>query len=299
MKIAVSFLSCKKINKAIQKIDYTDADYVHVDVVDNRFVKGRKISVRKLKKMNTLTSKRLDVHLMVKKPKKYIEKLALLNVERIVFHVETMKNIDTNLSYIHSFGVKNGLAINPNTDVEILRPFLDKIDTILVMSVFPGYGGQAFIEETIERVEAIRKMIDESGNKILLAVDGGIKLNEAANLTKADMIISGSFITESDNYQEQINKLRKVSVREVEYSQEDVLDQIKKDLEKVKEDKPKKRITKVSKKEPKEKKVKETKEAKKATKKDEKKEVKEKKTTKKETKTKESTKTKTKTKKEK
>lgn len=286
MKIAVSFLSCKKINKAIQKIDYTDADYVHVDVVDNRFVKGRKISVRKLKKMNTLTSKRLDVHLMVKKPKKYIEKLALLNVERIVFHVETMKNIDTNLSYIHSFGVKNGLAINPNTDVEILRPFLDKIDTILVMSVFPGYGGQAFIEETIERVEAIRKMINESGNKILLAVDGGIKLNEAANLTKADMIISGSFITESDNYQEQINKLRKVSVREVEYSQEDVLDQIKKDLEKVKEDKPKKtRVTKVIKEKKEEK---EKKPVKKTTKKVEKKEkvVKEKKTTKKEVKTK-------------
>lgn len=245
MKIAVSFLACKKFQKAIQKIDYTDADYVHVDVIDNKFVKGRKISVRKIKKMDTLTSKRLDVHLMVKKPKKYIEKLAKLNVERIVFHVETEKDIEKNLDLIRSYGVKNGLAINPNTDTSILRPYMDKIDTILVMSVNPGYGGQEFIPETIGRVKTIRKMIDSSKNKILLNVDGGIKCEQISKLLDSDIIVSGSYVTNSDNYQEQINNLRNACIVEETVDRDEVLKEIKKEVEKKeKQDKKEKEIKK-------------------------------------------------------
>lgn len=232
MKIAVSFLACKKIEKAIQKIDYTDADYVHVDVVDNKFVKGRKISIRKIKKMDTLTSKRLDVHLMVKKPKKYIEKLAHLNVERIVFHVETEKNIEKNLELIRGFGVKNGLALNPDTDINILKPYLDKIDTILIMSVNPGYGGQSFIDSTVDRINEIKKMIKESKQNILINVDGGVKLDIIPKLLNADIIVSGSYITDSDNYQEQINNLRKAFVVEETVDREEVLKEIKKEVEK-------------------------------------------------------------------
>lgn len=244
MKIAVSFLACKKFQKAIQKIDYTDADYVHVDVIDNKFVKGRKISVRKIKKMDTLTSKRLDVHLMVKKPKKYIEKLAKLNVERIVFHVETEKDIEKNLDLIRSYGVKNGLAINPDTDTSILRPYMDKIDTILVMSVNPGYGGQEFIPETVDRVKIIRKMIDSSKNKILLNVDGGIKIKQVLDLLDSDIIVSGSYVTNSDNYQEQINNLRNACIIEENVDRDEVLKEIKKEVEKKeKEDKTKKEAT--------------------------------------------------------
>ena len=208
MKISASFLACKNIKKALIKLGLTDANYIHVDVVDNKFVEGRKISIRKLKKIYKYTQKRLDVHLMVKKPKKYIKKLATLNTERIIFHVELEKNIEKNLDYIHSFGIKNGLAINPDTDISILRPYLDKIDTILVMCVNPGYGGQTFIPESIEKIQKIKKMIGKK--KIELSVDGGIK-EEQAKLLKdipVDIIVAGSYITNSKNYQEMITSLR-------------------------------------------------------------------------------------------
>lgn len=208
MKISASFLACKNIKKALIKLGLTDTDYIHVDVIDNKFVEGRKISIRKLKKIYKYTEKRLDVHLMVKKPKKYIRKLASLNTSRIVFHVELEKNIEKNLDYIHSFGIKNGLAINPDTDISLLKPFLDKIDTILVMSVNPGYGGQAFIPESIEKIKKIKKMIGRK--KIELSVDGGIKEEQAKELSKipVDIIIAGSYITNSKNYQEKIDSLR-------------------------------------------------------------------------------------------
>ena len=208
MKIAASFLACNNIKKALKKLGLTDTDYIHVDVVDNKFVTGKKISIRKLKKIYKYTSKRLDVHLMVNKPKKYIKKLALLNTERIIFHVELEKNIEKYLDYIHSFGIKNGLAINPDTDISILRPHLDKIDTILVMSVNPGYGGQAFIPESLEKVKKIRNLIGK--RKIELSVDGGIKEEQAKLLKEVpvDIIVAGSYITNSSNYQEKIDSLR-------------------------------------------------------------------------------------------
>lgn len=206
MKISASFLACKKIEKAIRKLSLTDVDYIHVDVIDGKFVEGRKIPFRKLKKIYKLTSKRLDVHLMVKKPKKYIKKFASLNTERILFHVELEKNIEKNLDLIRKFGIKNGLVINPDTDIERLKPYLDKIDTILIMSVTPGFGGQAFQENAVERLNKIKKMIEN--RKIELSIDGGIGDEQVKKLTKADIIVSGSYITNSDNYQEQINKLR-------------------------------------------------------------------------------------------
>lgn len=208
MKIAASFLACKNIKKALSKLNLTDVDYIHVDVVDNKFVTGRKISIRKLKKIYQYTSKRLDVHLMVRKPKKYIKKLSSLNTERILFHVELEKNIENNLNYVHNFGIKNGLVINPETDISLLRPHLDKIDTILVMSVNPGYGGQQFIPESIDKIKKIKEMI--GNRKIELSVDGGIKEEQAKILKQIpiDIIVAGSYITNSDDYQEKINSLR-------------------------------------------------------------------------------------------
>jgi len=147
MKIATSFLSCKNVEKSIQKLSATDADFIHVDFIDGKLYKGRKIPYRKLKKIFKSTRKRLDVHLMVKKPKKYIRKFSSLNAANITFHIETDKNIEKNLELIHSFGIRAGLSISPDTDVSRLRPYLEKIDLILIMSVMPGAGGQAFLEE--------------------------------------------------------------------------------------------------------------------------------------------------------
>lgn len=207
MKIAASFLACKKIENAIKKLSLTDVDYIHVDIIDGKFVDGRKIPFRKLKKIYKLTSKRLDVHLMVKNPKKYIKKLASLNVERIVFHVELDKNIEKNLDLIHKYGIKNGLAINPDTDISTLKSYLDKIDTILIMSVNPGYGGQSFIDSSVDKLKQIKKIIGK--RKIELSIDGGINDETVKKIKKCvDIVISGSYITNSDSYQEKIDSLR-------------------------------------------------------------------------------------------
>ena len=210
MKISASFLACKNIFNAVKKISLTDVDYIHVDVVDNNFVKGRKIPLHKLAKIYKYTSKRLDVHLMVKNPKKYIKKFALLNTERIIIHVELTKNVEKYLDYIRSFGIKNGLAINPETDISDLKPFLDKIDTILIMSVEPGLGGQGFITTSVDKLNKIKKMVNDSKKNIEVSIDGGINDTNIKELKNADTVVSGSFITNSNNYQEQIDKLRKM-----------------------------------------------------------------------------------------
>lgn len=208
MKIATSFLSCKNIGKAIQKLSATDADFIHVDFIDGKLYQGKKFSFRRLKKIFKYTRKRLDVHLMVKKPKKYIKKFASLNAANITFHIETGKNIEKNIELIHSFGIRAGLAISPNTETSILRHYLEKIDLILIMSVMPGAGGQAFLEETIPRIEAIVEMTKKVNPNIKICVDGGINEETAKKLKSVDMIIVGSYVTNQKNFQEAIDTIR-------------------------------------------------------------------------------------------
>lgn len=209
MKIAASFLSCPKIKPAIEQLSLTDVEYIHIDLVDGTLNEGRKIPLRKLKKIYKYTSKPLDVHLMVKKPKKYIKKFAALNTETITFPIEIENGIEEGIELIHGFGIKCGIAINPDTELSRLKPFLDKIDLILVMSIHPGYGGQKFIEETPKKISALQEMIKKMKLNITICVDGGIN-NETAKLIKnVDMIVVGSYITNSKNYQKQIDMIRK------------------------------------------------------------------------------------------
>lgn len=209
MKISASFLACKKIKKGIKKLSLTDVEFIHVDVVDGKFVQGRKIPFYKLKRIYKYTSKRLDVHLMVKKPKRYIQKLAPLNAENIIIPVEVEKKLEQNLELIKSYGIKCGLAISPKTDIAKLRPYLDKIDIVLVMGVEPGYGGQPFIEETISRIKEIKEMILEMDAKVLVSVDGGVNDEVAKRLKNVDILVAGSYITNKEDYQKQIDNLRK------------------------------------------------------------------------------------------
>lgn len=209
MKISASFLSCKKIIPVIKDLSLTDADYIHVDFIDNKFIKGKKIPFYKLRKLDRVSSKRLDVHLMTNNLRKYIKKFASLNCEYITFHIEVNKNIEKYINMIRSFGIKVGLAINPDTSIETLKPYLSMIDLILVMSVVPGYGGQEFITETVDKLKCLKKYITKNKLKVLVSVDGGInntKINDVKPFV--DIVVSGSYITNSDNYQKQINTLR-------------------------------------------------------------------------------------------
>lgn len=209
MKVSASFLSCKKIISAIEKLSLTDVDYIHVDFIDGKFVVGKKIPFHKLKKISKVSSKRLDVHLMTNNLKKYIKKFATLNCEYITFHVEVEKDIEKYIDLIHSYGIKCGLAINPNTDIEILEPYLNMIDMVLVMSVVPGYGGQPFIPETVEKVKKLKDVITKDKLKIVINIDGGINNETVKEIQPfVDMVVSGSYITNSNDYQEKINSLR-------------------------------------------------------------------------------------------
>lgn len=209
MKISASFLSCKKVEPAIKKLNLTDTDYIHVDFIDGKFVIGKKIPFHKLKRISKISSKRLDVHLMTDKLGKYIRKFALLNCEYITFHVEIEKNIEKYINMIHSYGIKCGLAINPDTDLDKIKPYLSIIDLVLVMSVVPGYGGQKFIPKIVEKLKELRKYIVENNLEVIVSVDGGINSDTIGSVKEyVDMVVSGSYITNNSNFQEQINILR-------------------------------------------------------------------------------------------
>ena len=204
-KVSVSFLSSKNVLNDLIDLEASSCDYIHVDVMDGKFVKNKNLPFKILDRMSHIMKKRLDVHLMVVDPVKYIEQYATLNTEYITVHVE-LGEIDNYLDLIKSYGIKCGVAINPDTDLDLLKEYLDKIDLILVMSVFPGAGGQSFIEETTNRINIIKQMI---GNRnILINVDGGINDKTISKVDTSDIVVSGSYIINSDDFEEKIKSLK-------------------------------------------------------------------------------------------
>lgn len=209
-KVAVSFLNSQDVENDLMLLNETDVDYIHVDVMDGKFVKNKTMPFRMMKNIYKFTSKRLDVHLMVENPKKLIKKYAMLNTEYITIHVELEEDINSLLDLIANFGIKKGLAINPDTSLDKIFPYLDRIDLVLVMSVHPGEGGQTFIEETSSKIDALREKIKEKKLKTKISVDGGINNQTIKKVNKADIVVSGSYIINSDNFNEKIKSLRGV-----------------------------------------------------------------------------------------
>ncbi len=207
-KIAATFLSSKHIAKDLVKLNVTDVDYIHVDFMDGKFVKNKTLPFKELKNIYRYTSKRLDVHLMVMDPKKYIKKFATLNTEYISFHVEVGDKIEEAIKLVHRYGIKCGLAINPSTPLEVLDPYLDKIDLVLLMSVEPGRGGQEFIFDTVDRLKELKKTIKSKKLPIKIEVDGGINLETKEYVKDADILASGSYIIYSESFQDAITQLR-------------------------------------------------------------------------------------------
>ena len=197
MKISVSILS-SSINAAdiVKKLDNTEADYIHVDIMDGKFVENKTWTFSEMKKITSYSRLPLDVHLMVENPKKYIEDYAMLNTDTITFHYEAVKDIDEMIEYVKNYGLKVGLAINPDTPANVLFPYLGKIDEIIVMSVYPGKSGQSFIYESLDKIKELRTEIDNKGYRCVINVDGGVN-DETAPLCKeagVDMLVSASFI---------------------------------------------------------------------------------------------------------
>ncbi len=197
MKVSVSILSSEiPAGDIVKKLDNTLADFIHVDIMDGKFVENKTWTFGEIKKITSYSHLPLDVHLMVEKPKKYIDDYALLNTNSITFHYEAVNDINEMIDYVKNYGLKVGLAINPETDASALFPFLKDIDEIIVMSVHPGKSGQSFIHESLDKIRVLREEINKVGARVVINVDGGVN-NETGLLCKeagADMIVSASYI---------------------------------------------------------------------------------------------------------
>lgn len=210
MKISVSYLAVKKkyIEKAISLLDKTNVDFIHVDVMDGKYVKGKANTFKEVANISYYTRKRLDIHFMVNKPLKVIDDFASLNVFCMTFHVNIKNDLDEVIDRCKSYGIKVGLAINPDQDISIIEPYLDKIDLVLVMSVIPGLPGQEFIKTSIPKVKALKDKFKKEERNILISVDGGINLENKNFLGDADILVSGSCITNSEDFHKTIEDLR-------------------------------------------------------------------------------------------
>lgn len=212
MKVGVSFLTRNEsLEETIKKIDESSADYIHVDMMDGVFVDEANYSVADFKKMFKNISKPLDVHMMVCSPNKYVKEFTKLkNVEYLTLHYESHRRPIDVINMIRHTNMKVGIAINPETKVSHIVPLLNHIDQVLVMSVKPGKGGQKFMNEILYKIETLKDIREENNYHYIISVDGGIN-DETAKLCKdsgADMVVSGSYVVLSDDYDEKINSLR-------------------------------------------------------------------------------------------
>ncbi len=210
MKISASYLGVKKRMASIfiYELDKTDVDFIHVDVMDGKYVPNKVNSYSDVLDLSYYTQKRLDVHFMVRKPLKYIDDFASLNVFCMTFHLKIKNDLDEVIDRCHEYGIKAGIALEPDEEISLLDPYWDKIDMVLVMSVKTGLPGQSFIKETIPKIKALRDKIKKEKRDILINVDGGINLENKEFLGDADILSVGSTISNSNNYKEIIDKLK-------------------------------------------------------------------------------------------
>ena len=209
MKIAVSTLKSKYgIEDCINRVNQTDVDYIHVDVMDGKFVDIVTLGIPEVLDLFSNSPKPLDIHLMVESPREYIEAFKDLNVYNITFHIEIDENIYELIHMIKHYGIKAGIAINPETDIKKLYSVLDIVDTVLIMGVHPGAGGQKLMLSTVERIDELSDLRKDNKYHYEISFDGGVKKETRHLFDGLDILVSGSYICMSDNYQERIDELR-------------------------------------------------------------------------------------------
>jgi len=191
--LAANFL---ELGNACNMLNESEAEWFHLDVMDGSFVPNISFGLPIIEQIRKATTKVCDVHLMIVSPEKYITAFKKAGADILTVHFEACPELSNTLAQIKAEGMKAGVAINPNTDAEVLAPFIKEIDLVCVMSVYPGFGGQKFIETTYEKVVALKAMITKAGASTLIEIDGGVDANNAAALTKAgaDILVAGTTV---------------------------------------------------------------------------------------------------------
>ena len=197
-EVSVSILNGDSFLKSTEALNSTNANYIHLDVMDGKFVNNSFLTPSEMVKVVEKTNKKVDVHLMVNNPEPYIKKLALYDISYITIHYE-IKNFSSYLDMIKSFGFKAGVAIKPNTDVEDIYDILDKVSLVLVMSVEPGLSGQSFIYETEDKINKLKGEIKKRGLNVKISVDGGVNDEVLPYVANADILVSCSYIWQDLN----------------------------------------------------------------------------------------------------
>ncbi len=213
VKIAPSILSAdfSKMGEEVRSLEQSGADMIHCDVMDGVFVNNITFGIKMVEDLRKCTSLPLDCHLMIVHPEKYVERFAKAGADIITVHFETCKdNLREVLALIRSTGAKCGAVINPDTPVDAIKDVIELCDMVLVMSVFPGFGGQSFIPSALDKLREIRSMIDASGKEIDLEIDGGVNAEniEEIKAAGANVIVAGNAVFKAEDRAQMIVRLK-------------------------------------------------------------------------------------------
>jgi ribulose-phosphate 3-epimerase len=196
--IAPSMLSANflHLEKDIDMINNSEADWFHLDVMDGRFVPNISFGIPVIQAMKRATKKVCDVHLMIEQPENYVEAFHKAGADVLSVHIEASIHLHRTLQHIKALGMKAGVAVNPHTAINQLEAIVQEVDVFCLMSVNPGFGGQKFIPQTIDKIKALKQMIVASGSSALIEIDGGVTLDNAASIIAAgaDVLVAGNTV---------------------------------------------------------------------------------------------------------